>query len=178
MHPQGTALFPCSLCFHYVLIPVDASQGLYMNAHCAYMGARVWYMIVNWWLIVNEHSFGVGLDWECSVCLWSTQPGFKVFHFNRWTANSNDFKKKICLEMRRKNSPDVYLMSVACVSTVSFGEIKKTRYLTRFNSEIHKKWLCLGGIREGFRAFSASYLLSPNWLIKTVIPRKKKVRGN
>lgn len=75
-------------------------------------------------LIVNEHSFGVGLDSECSVCL--TQPGFKVSHFNRRTVNSNDFKKNNnCLEIRRKNSPDVYLVSVACLSTVSFGEKRK-----------------------------------------------------
>lgn len=57
--PRKAALFPSSLCFLYVLIPVDASQGLYILY--AYMNAKVRYVLR---LFVNEDSFGISLDSE------------------------------------------------------------------------------------------------------------------
>lgn len=62
-----------------------------MNAYYGYTGAKVCCVVR---LLVNELSFGVGFDSECSVCLWRMQAGFKVFHFNRLTVNSNNLSKK------------------------------------------------------------------------------------
>lgn len=90
--PEGAALFPYSLCFHYVLIPVDASQGLCMNAYYGYMGAKVCCVLR---LAVNELSFGVSIQNALSVCGGCSPASRFFFYFNRCTVNSNNFLKNL-----------------------------------------------------------------------------------
>lgn len=134
---------PSSLCFLYALVPADASQGL-----CTYMNEKARYVFRP---VVNEDCFGVRFDSEYSVCLRSIQPGFKVFHFNRHTVNSNEFptkkeRKNLFREEGEKSlSRHVFDVCHMCflLSALEKKGLKKTtqHYLMRFNDWIHQKWL-------------------------------------
>lgn len=121
--PRNAGLFQCSLCFHYVLIPVDASEGPYMST--VHIWVCKWHIVCAGW---KWTLFFVFTSTENVFC-WAWLQGF--FHFNRCTVNSNEFcfvlfvffkqfgKKR---EREKKISPDMYLKSAACISTVSFGK--------------------------------------------------------
>lgn len=173
-------LLPSSLCFLYVLILADASQGLrtYMNEKVRYVFRPV----------VNEDCFGVSFDSEYSVCLRSIQPGFKVFHFNRHTVNSNEFptkrKEKTCLEKRKKNPLQTCIWCLPHVFfAVSFKKerIKKKpqHYLMRFNDWIHQKWLPVWReLGKVWGHFQPCIYTHPTDLLKLWSQGKKKVSGN